>query len=243
MRQHYLPSMLLGLLVAGSVLAGIVIKAQEETANTTISPTPSAPQVTLTPTTTPHASPTPTISPTPQTVSIFFPMTSYAARITNRGYGKVITHNDDDTLACGADFEGYHTGDDLEVPDNELESEVPVYAVANGTVRQRSNVNGYGGLIVIEHTLEGQTVTAYYGHINLAQTTLTPGSSVRAGERISILGKGCSSETDGERKHLHFAIHKGKDVAVKGYINSRDELNDWINPLDTLNRLGAKNPN
>jgi len=51
------------------------------------------------------------------------------------------------------------------------------------------------------------------------------------------LGKGYSDETDGERKHLHFAIHKGTKIDVRGYVQTKGELQDWLNPLPLLDNL------
>lgn len=166
---------------------------------------------------------------------VFFPMTNYRDRITNRKHGQLITPKDTQGLPCGTIFEGYHLGDDLEVTSAEVQAEVLVYAVADGVVRKKELVNGYGGLLVIEHTLDGQSFTANYGHIRMENNSLQVNDHVLAGQKIAVLGSGCSDDTDNERKHLHFAIRKGTTIGVKGYTDSQNELNEqWVNPTDFL---------
>ena len=143
---------------------------------------------------------------------------------------------------CGADFTGYHIGDDLEILPRELNIDVPVYSIADGVVREAQHVNGYGGLIVIEYNLSGQVVTAYYGHINLASTQVKAGDHVKAGQKIANLGAACSSQADGERKQLHFAIHQGTGIDVRGYVAAQSELRAWLNPSDILQQLKSQNP-
>ena len=169
-------------------------------------------------------------------------MTRYASRITNRWYGKKIVPSDNQGLPCGAPFSGYHVGDDLEVDQTELNADVPVYSIADGQVRQVSTVGGYGGLIVMQYTLNNQTVTAYYGHVNIARASVKAGDSVRAGEQLAVLGNACSTQTSGERKHLHFAIHKGSAIDVRGYAPTPDQLAAWLNPKETLAAVGAQEP-
>ncbi len=178
-----------------------------------------------------------TISPE----KLFYPMTRYTTRITNRSYAQKITPEDSKPLACGDPFEGLHTGDDLEVSSSELEGDSPVYAIADGTVLDVAEVSGYGGLIVTQHTINGQTYTAYYGHISTAKTTIKAKDAVTAGQRITVLGANCSAETSNERKHLHFALHKGSEVDVKGYASAA-EISEWVNPKELLAQLGAQEP-
>ena len=49
---------------------------------------------------------------------------------------------------------------------------------------------------------------------------------------MALLGKGDSIETDYERKHLHFSINK-KSADLRGYVQNKDELIDWENPLES----------
>jgi len=145
-------------------------------------------------------------------------------------------------LPCGDFFDGFHVGDDLEVFPEELSQEVPVFAITDGIVRQHEAVNGYGGLLAIEYTLNGQQVTAYYGHIDVGQSKLEEGDTVTAGKQIAVLGDHCSPETSNERKHLHFSIHNDPEIDVRGYVESTQELEAWTNPRELLRGLGAEEP-
>lgn len=185
--------------------------------------------------------PTPEPEPTPAP-TVFYPIPGYAARITERAHGQYFELSDGDHLACGGQFSGYHAGDDLETTAAELEIEVPIYAIADGTVKSVGAVGGYGGLLVLDHVLNGEAVTAYYGHIDVSQTSVKVGDKVTAGQQITYLGDHCSSETSGQRKHIHFAIHKGATRDVRGYIQNQSELSGWHNPKELLASLGAAEP-
>lgn len=236
------------LLIASiGLLVGVVLAVGALALRPRISPLLSpSPEPTILPSSIPSLPSTsePTVEPssTPVQTSIYYPMTRYEERITNRGHGKTITAADSEPLACGYPFTGFHVGDDLEVFPDELDAAVPVYAVADGTVRQVGNVNGYGGLIVIEHRLNDQVVTAYYGHVALGGVNLSADSQVKAGQRLAYLGANCSSQTSNERKHLHFAIRRGNSVNVRGYVPNENDLANWYNPRDLLKQLGANQP-
>ena len=65
-----------------------------------------------------------------------------------------------------------------------------------------------------------------------ATSLLKKGTTVTKGMKIGVLGTGYSSETDGERRHLHFGIIISPDVDVRGYVQTRAELSKWRNPLE-----------
>lgn len=174
----------------------------------------------------------------PAAATLYFPMTNFDDRITVRWYGKLVRATDT-VSPCGAPFSGYHDADDLEVTPSEVNADVPVYAVADGVVKQRGSVSGYGGLLVLGVTLDGQDYTVYYGHIDLGSSAWQVGESVKAGQRLANLGSECSIQTDGERKHLHFAIRKGATVDVRGYVPTLSELSAWVNPKVYLEEHGA----
>jgi murein DD-endopeptidase MepM/ murein hydrolase activator NlpD len=174
-----------------------------------------------------------TTSLIPQTqtsvVMLYYPMTNFNNRITFRSFGQLVKPTDT-VSPCGAPFSGYHDADDLEVTAAEVNTDVPVYAITDGMVLEVGPVSGYGGLLVLGVTIKRQSYTVYYGHINLGSTTLVAGNSVVAGQRLASLGAQCSAQTDGERKHLHFAIHIGTAIDVRGYVPTLSVLADWVNP-------------
>lgn len=183
----------------------------------------------------------PTVSsPTPSpTVSAkySYPISNFDQRITAKSFGQYITAADSRKFPCGAPFVGYHTGDDLETIPDEANTAVPVYSIADGRIISVGQVAGYGGLIVASYTLGTEPVTAYYGHINLTKAMVKANESVRVGQQLAVLGQGCSTQTDGERKHLHFALHKGTAIDYRGYVSSKEELSAWLDPAAELRSL------
>jgi murein DD-endopeptidase MepM/ murein hydrolase activator NlpD len=180
-----------------------------------------------------------TVKPTPIS-DYYYPITDYNQRIQIHSYGTLVKPGDEKALICGRAFSGYHAGDDLEIKPGEASIDVSIKAIAAGTVREVSWVSGYGGLVVIEHSLNGQAVTAYYGHMNTNSVYLKTGDTVAAGQAIGNLGQGCSQQTDYERKHLHFDIHKGTTLDVRGYVPSLSILSQWLDPKAELASIGAK---
>lgn len=184
------------------------------------------------------AAPKPPVIPvTPAPTNFAYPISNYQNRLTLRHFGQLLTAKDQGTVSCGAAFTGYHTGDDLETTAAEANLTIPVYSILNGKILEVSHVQGYGGLIVASYTINNQPVTAYYGHISLESALVKPGDLVSLGEKIADLGSACSNQTDGERKHLHFAIHQGKTIDVRGYVPTSGELSSWLPPAATLSLL------
>lgn len=187
------------------------------------------------------AEPSPSPEPTPAP-AYYYPVAGYHDRLTVRVYGTEVTAADREGLPCGAAYEGFHNADDIEARSDEFETPLSVHAIAAGTVRQVGAVNGYGGLIVIEHILNGQPYTAYYGHVDLDTVPFGVDNRVHAGERIANLGGHCGPDSGNERMHLHFGLRPGTDIDVRGYAPSRAVLSQWINPKELLESLGAAMP-
>ncbi len=137
-------------------------------------------------------------------------------------------------------FTGYHVGDDYEI-DPAIPDPVPIYAIADGVVVSASRVGGYGGLITILHNIENKEYTALYGHIS-TNFLVVAGQEVRRGEKIAELGVDESGDTDGERRHLHFAIYEGNDKRIKGYETQVANVDDWVNPQDFFAEHGLVIP-
>lgn len=91
---------------------------------------------------------------------VFSPLSAYKKRLTVKWFGKYVWAEDAKSLPCGRGFTGYHIGDDLEILPGEENKAVPVVAIAAGRVLKVAWVDGYGGLIVVQHQLHGQEFTA-----------------------------------------------------------------------------------
>lgn len=134
-------------------------------------------------------------------------------------------------------FTGFHAGVDLEIFPEELNQLVPLSAISRGEIIYYGNVQGYGGLI-LQKLENGYTVL--YGHLKLNQNLTKVGDTVKTGDAIAYLGDAASSETEGERKHLHLGLYRGTDNYFKGYeINKTALLEKWIDPLNFI--AGQKN--
>ena len=94
----------------------------------------------------------------------------------------------------------FHTGSDFAAPDG-----TPIFATADGVVTLAEFSGGYGGLIIIEHTVDGQRVASYYAHMWETGIHVTAGQRVAAGQHIGDVGS--SGMSTGA--HLHFEIRPG----------------------------------
>ncbi len=147
-------------------------------------------------------------------------------RITKKSFGMYITP--EKSPVSPEKFSGFHTGVDFEAPED---GDVSVRAACSGEIVYKQTVSGYGGVLIQRCDVARELVTALYGHIRLSSVTKKVGDSLTAGEEFAVLGKRFSSETDGERPHLHFGIHKGSAVELKGYVSSEPALQHWIKPI------------
>lgn len=214
------------LLVAGGVYI-LFFYHKKTTPNT-----PSSISTTQSQNTTTTGSTSTTIQPAP---TLVYPIDRFLERITTNDFGTYYPSggsSNPDTKVCPSAtyYVGYHTANDLETFPEEENSAVPAYAIADGVVRQIGPVSGYGGLIVIESTINNQIYTIYYGHLDLSTSALKTQDKVTVGQKIAELGKQCSQSNGDVRKHLHFAIHKGTTIDVRGYAPSETALSDWLDP-------------
>lgn len=155
------------------------------------------------------------------------PIEDFYNRITKKEFGQYITKQNSPVQP--ERFSGYHTGVDIEYVDTEYD--VPVVSIADGTVVLSRWVSGYGGVTIIKHEIKGIFYYVIYGHLD-PDSILNVNKKIKQGERIGILGEDKSNETDGERKHLHFAIYKGNKINLLGYVQNQGELKNWIDPID-----------
>ena len=156
------------------------------------------------------------------------PLTDAQARETKKSFGTYVTPTD--SPVSPEKFTGYHTGLDFETTPAEADVDVPVRALCDGTLLVKEYATGYGGVAVQSCVLDSQAVTVIYGHLKLASITPAVGAALKRGDTLGILGKGYSTETDGERKHLHLGIHKGTMVNILGYVQTQSALDGWLDP-------------
>lgn len=93
-----------------------------------------------------------------------------------------------------------HTGTDFSAADG-----TAILAVADGTVTVAGMSGGYGGFVVIEHTIDGQTVATAYAHMWETGIHVHVGDRVQAGQHIGDVGS--SGMSTGP--HLHFEVRPG----------------------------------
>lgn len=94
----------------------------------------------------------------------------------------------------------FHTGTDFAAADG-----TPILVAADGTVTVAEFSGGYGGLIVIEHQLDGQTVATAYAHMWEHGIHVSRGDRVVAGQHIGDVG----SSGNSTGPHLHFEVRPG----------------------------------
>lgn len=98
-----------------------------------------------------------------------------------------------------------HTGLDLAAADG-----TPIMAVADGYVTFAGMDGGWGGLITIEHTIDGQTVATAYVHMWAHSIHVNAGDTVVAGQHIADVGS--SGWSTGP--HLHLEVRPGGSRAA-----------------------------
>ena len=174
------------------------------------------------------APPIATPPPTVPTVPFVSPLDRPTERVSKKPFGIFI---EPATSPVQPErFRGYHTGVDFEVFEEERDVDVTVRAFCDGELITKRAVSGYGGVAIQSCVIDDQPVTVLYGHLKLSSITKNVGDEFTAGETLGGLGDAYSPETDGERKHLHFAIHKGGAVELRGYVSSQSALDDWLDP-------------
>jgi len=126
----------------------------------------------------------------------------------------------------------YHTGFDGSGAAN-----TPVYAAISGTVKLKGYVNGYGGMLIIEGRVGGETVCILEAHMRSSSITVAVGAWVTEGQQIGVLGY--SNENGGWPEHSHYAVHRGPYVTgnacdetwkFHGYTTGCD-LGSWYDPM------------
>lgn len=131
----------------------------------------------------------------------------------------------------GEDIGGglYHMGVDVAYG---LDAGTPIYAVADGTVKEAQERSQFGLVVLIEHSPDdsGKNVSLY-GHLDPTQVMVTPGERVSAGDVIGVLGT--EANNGGWTPHLHFGLHKeaySGQWVYYGHVYDADTANDWYDP-------------
>lgn len=172
---------------------------------------------------------TPAPQENPTESAVEFPVEEYISRRAVKNFGEYIQDR----------FTGYHVAEDVEFTDEaSINKEIPVSAIADGTVIYAQNTSGYGGMIRVQHNIENMTISAIYGHVDLSSSELQVGDQITKGQFLANLGDHESAETDGERKHLHFGLYEGSDNRINGYESSAAALDNWINPHEFFLQFG-----
>ncbi|MDY5161057.1 M23 family metallopeptidase [Actinotignum urinale] len=121
-----------------------------------------------------------------------------------------------------------HTGQDMAAPMG-----TPIHAVADGEVQHAgAGTEGYSNnLIIIKHTVRGETFYTYYIHMYDDGVFVKPGDKVKAGDVIGAVG----SNGNSTGPHLHFEVHNAQNEPVEplGFLTSHNALQ--------LNELGIHN--
>lgn len=166
--------------------------------------------------------------PAPSTATrLIEPVSSFQERSTKKRFGTYVEPGNSPVKS--ERFKGFHTGVDAEFA--EVTGVVAVHAITDGTVLSSRRADGYGGVTAITHVIDGVSHVGVYGHLQ-PDTLLPVGTEIRAGDQIGELGEGGSSATDGERKHLHFSLVRGTSPDLRGYVQTKEELGRWRDPLE-----------
>jgi murein DD-endopeptidase MepM/ murein hydrolase activator NlpD len=79
----------------------------------------------------------------------------------------------------------------------------PIYAVADGVVTTHLEDKwGFGNHVIIAHTIDGQTVTSTYAHMQYGSSPLQAGDTIKVGDFVGTVGMTGTATGN----HLHFEI-------------------------------------
>jgi hypothetical protein len=106
----------------------------------------------------------------------------------------------------------FHAGSDFPAPRG-----TPILAVADGVVTFAGPRSGFGELIIVDHTVSGEMVQSFYGHMYDDGIYVARGDSVAAGQQIGEVGSAGRSTGP----HLHLEVHIGTGMPA---VNAADWL-------------------
>lgn len=169
----------------------------------------------------------PPTSPAPQESNngLVYPIAGFPDRVTKKPFGIYVSPQDSPVQP--ERFTGYHTAVDVEYED--VSDDVPVFAINDCEVVISRIAQGYGGVFIINTEIDGSDHSVIYGHIRPSSLPQA-NAEYKKGAQIGFLGTGYSSETDGERRHLHFGVLTDSGTDLRGYVQNKDELSGWLDP-------------
>lgn len=97
----------------------------------------------------------------------------------------------------------YHTGIDF-TPG----AGYPVQAIADGVVTEAGYSSDYGVHVIIQHVVDGETVSSLYAHMQDGSLGLSVGQAVVRGQQLGLVGE--TGIATGP--HLHFSIIAGDEM-------------------------------
>src|SRR3989344_3388920 len=101
--------------------------------------------------------------------SLSMPLPESERRATPLYFGLYVTPDPQtNPISPPERFTGFHVATDFEVTIEELEDDVPVSAICTGKIAFSGSAEGYGGLIIQRCTIQGESVTVLYGHVDTA---------------------------------------------------------------------------
>ncbi|MFA9557708.1 peptidoglycan DD-metalloendopeptidase family protein [Evansella sp. AB-rgal1] len=81
----------------------------------------------------------------------------------------------------------------------------PIFATADGIVSRSYISTSYGEVIMIRHTINGETWESVYAHLRSGSRSVDVGNRVTQGMQIGVMG----DTGDATGQHLHFELHRG----------------------------------
>lgn len=113
----------------------------------------------------------------------------------------------------------------------------PVKATADGSVayiNRKSALSNYGNYIILRHTIDGIEVYSTYAHLHEVREDLKPGSIVKSGEQIGVLGRTANTKQgiSKDRAHVHFELNLFVNERFsawykKNYPKQRNDHGQW----------------
>ncbi|MEL4163096.1 peptidoglycan DD-metalloendopeptidase family protein [Corynebacterium bovis] len=126
---------------------------------------------------------------------------------------------------------GFHKGLDLAGPVG-----TKIFAFADGVVVAAADqgVSGFGGWVVIDHTIGGEPRSTVYGHMFPGGVHVKVGDQVTKGQHIADVGS--AGESSGP--HLHFEITRGLRLAG----GQQEDPAPWLARIDGGDTGGGQGP-